>query len=80
MNCGAADPNCPRCRAAAEAVSRNGFRLSAGAWHSDDRCYAFSIESHGPATYGAAFFGRMVYADPKLEALAEVDRAKRGEK
>lgn len=80
MTCEAAVHDCPRCRAAADAVARNGFRLSAGAWHSEDRCYAFSVESFGPATYGAARFGRMVYADAEMERLSAIDRSKRGEK
>ena len=36
-------------------VSSRGFRVSAGSWADDETgtVYAFSIESCGPATYGA---------------------------
>lgn len=35
-------------------VARRGYHVSAGCWCDEGQAVAFSVESYGPATYGAA--------------------------
>jgi hypothetical protein len=48
-----------------EQVRRAGFTPSAGCWEDEQVIFAFSVESHGPATYGAAKFALMYRKEEK---------------